>query len=93
MKKLLLTLSVAFLATGCQTMEGIGDDISNIDMPSASAVKAQSAPATNPNADDKPTNTYKEPLPNKETEAEVDIKRDFPAYHTAPRFDNEPGAK
>ena len=92
MKKLLLALSVTFITTGCQTMKGIGDDISNIDMPDAPKA-AMAAPATNPNDSKTRTNAYVEPEPNKTTEEEVDIKRDFPSYHTSPRFDQEPAAK
>ena len=77
-------------------MEGIGEDISNIDMPSAPKMTAETAPVSNPNAttfsaaDAK--GTYKEPEAPATTEQEVDIKRDFPAYHTSPRFDQEPAA-
>lgn len=94
MKKLALLISLSCLTAACQTMEGIGEDISNIDMPSAPKMAA--APADNPNAatfsEVDAKGTYKEPEAPAASEEEVDIKRDFPAYHTSPRFDQEPAA-
>ena len=95
MKKLALIITLSCLTAACQTMKGIGDDISNIDMPAAP--KMEAAAASNPNAttydavDAK--GTYKEPEAPAANEQEVDIKRDFPSYHTAPRFDQEPASK
>jgi predicted small secreted protein len=89
MKKLALIISLSCLTAACQTMEGIGEDISNIDMPSAPKLTAETAPVENPNAGEK-QGAYKEPQEAAVVEQEIDIKRDFPAYHTSPRFDNEP---
>lgn len=94
MKRLALIITLSCLTTACQTMEGISDDISNIDMPSAP--KTAAAPASNPNATSfdaiDAKGTYKQPEAPAVAEQQVDIKRDFPAYHTAPRFDQEPPA-
>ncbi len=90
MKKLALIISLSCMTAACQTVEGIGEDISNIEMPDAP--KATASTTLNPTAGEK-KGAYKEPQEPVTAETEVDIKRDFPSYHTAPRFDQEPASK
>jgi predicted small secreted protein len=87
MKKLALILSLSCLTAACQTVESISEDISNVAIPPAPKMGV-TAPG-NPNAGDK-KGDYRQPQPPAVQEKEIDIRRDFPAYHTSPRFDNQP---
>ena len=83
MKKLALLITLSCFAASCTTMKDWGNDISNIKIPDAP--KLLEAP-TNPNDKEDKLNAYKAPKPNVADEKDVDIQRDFPAYHTSPRF-------